>query len=229
MNWAYGVTTVSERFNDLLPRTLDSLEKSIFNKPHIFIDGGNNRMPDGLDETAHRKRVRCAGNWVLSLYELYILNPKADRYAIFQDDCVAYKNLKLYLEQCTLEEKTYWNLYTFHSNLVHINKHNNGKKGWSPSNQLGRGAVGLVFTNTGVRDLLSSRYIVERFQDDNRGYKAIDGGIVTALKELGYTELVHNPSLLQHTGSRSTTGNNPHQPSPCWYGEDFDALDLLKQ
>ncbi len=227
LKWSYGITTVTERRKDLLPKTLESLRLGGFDKPHLFVDGTS----DGkswedqfqLDVTCRKPRVRTAGNWVLSMYELYYLNPTADRFAIFQDDMLTYRNLRQYLEIVPYPIDGYLNLYTFPSNHTIAR----GRKGWYHSNQFGRGAVALVFNKDVVMKLLSAWHMVERVQDPHRGaYKAIDGGIVDSLKSFGIKEYVHNPSLTFHTGIRSAMDNPPHAQTDCFLGESFDALSL---
>ena len=66
----------------------------------------------------------------------------------------------------------------------------------------------------------------DRPQETLRGWRAIDGGIVTAMKKSGWKEYVHNPSLVQHIGDISTLGNKPHAKSVTFLGEDFDANNL---
>lgn len=227
LTWAYGVTTVESRRGDLLPRTLASLAAAGFDKPHLFVDGGLDsaswQAEFKLDVTCRYPNVRTAGHWHLSAMELYLRNPNADRYALFQDDMVTYRNLRQYLEASSYPERGYCNLYTFPSNQ----KLANGRQGWYKSNQFGRGAVALVFDNTAVQTLLVHNHMVKRAKDANRGYKAIDGGIVTALAHAGYSEYVHNPSLVQHTGEKSSMGNLPHQLAESFRGETFDAMELL--
>jgi len=230
IKWAYGITTVPERIDDLFPGTLNSLKNAGFESPHVFVDGGS-------DLTAYSKfdlevtlrgsqNVRTAGNWVLSLYELYIRNPTADRYAIFQDDFVTYKNLREYLEKCEFPSHGYWNLYTFPANQELAPDQES--VGWYLSNQYGRGAVALVFSLEGVTKLLTSQHMIMRPQDPRRGWRAVDGGVVTALKKEGWKEYVHNPSLVQHTGDISAMRNKPHKKAESFRGEEFDAMELLK-
>lgn len=223
MRWAYGITTVPERQDTTFERTLESIRRAGFVSPRLFVDGA----PSGyekyeLDVTYRQPRIRAYMSWYLALAELYMRQHDAERYALFQDDFVMYRNLRAYLESCKYEPKTYWNLYTFQSNQMLAK----GRKGWFKSNQMGKGAVALVFDNETVRTLLSHRHMIDRVQDPNRGWKAIDGGVVQALKMAGWTELVHNPSLVQHTGRQSTVGNHPHKDAPEWRGEHFDALEL---
>ncbi|MFA5056481.1 MAG: hypothetical protein WC485_00070 [Opitutaceae bacterium] len=213
-----------KRRDDLLPRTLASLALAGFEQPRLFIDGsGQGFERFGLESTFHDPPLRCYGNWVASLWELYVRDPLADRYAIFQDDFVTYRHLREYLEQCQQPQRGYLNLYTFPKNQAMAN----GRNGWYLSDQLGKGAVALVFTNEAVVTLLSSPYMVNRPKDVNRGYKWVDGGIVTAFKLVGWKEYVHNPSLVQHTGTESSVGNRLQPLALSFRGEQFDARELL--
>lgn len=227
--WSYGITTVPGRRCNLFAETLDSLRLAGFDEPRLFVDGCDEvelysefNLPVTLRSSP---ALRTAGNWTLSLYELYIRNPNADRYAIFQDDFVTYRNLRSYLSCCEYPETGYWNLYTFPQNqrLAPSRTH----VGWYPSNQWGRGAVALVFSRQAVVTLLSSLHLTERPQDSRRGWKAIDGGIVESMKKAGWTEFVHNPSLVQHTGRVSSMGNSPHAKAVSFKGVEFDAEDLI--
>lgn len=224
MNWAYGVTTVPDRFADLLPRTLGSLARAGFDKPRLFIDEtAPCPLPlaaAGLPTTHRFPAVRTVANWVLSAWELYLRNPHADRYALFQDDLVAYCNLRTYLEHCDYPHKGYLNLYTFPHNL-------HPRSGWYLSDQMGRGAVGLVFNNEAMRTLFQQQHLIDKPLDSSAGHSGIDGSISAAMKQAGYFEYVHNPSLVQHTGKYSTMGNSQHLQADSFRGEDFDATALI--
>jgi hypothetical protein len=224
MEWSYGVTTVPDRLGTLLPRTLESLKLAGFDNPRIFIDGCCEReVPEHLAKyalTCRSPKVRTFGSWMLAAMELVFRQPNADRYALFQDDMVTYLNLREYLEGCTFPEQGYWNLYTFPQNEKPI-------KGWYESNQLGKGAVALVFSNKGMRTLLAQQYMIDRVLSPTRGWKALDGGIVSAYKKINWKEFVHNPSLVQHTGEQSVMGNSRHALANTFKGEDFDATELL--
>lgn len=234
--WAYGVLTVPERRETLLPRTLASLAKAGFPEPRLFIDGARSaaqyRSLD-LPVTVHDPRIGVFGNWVLALWELYLRDGLADRYAIFQDDLVAYRNLRQYLEQCPYPERGYWNLYVYSQDQ----ERKDGKVGWFLSDQWGKGAVALVFNREAVSVLLGQSHITKRPQIANRkrSLKAVDGAVVEALtKGAGWKEWVHSPSLVQHTGEASEgetsiAGNKRHKRHllpTSFRGEDFNALEL---
>lgn len=240
MQWAYGVTTVSERFNTALPTTLRSLAKSGFDQPRLFIDGNSKFENCTLEQTVRQPRIGALGNWLLALWELYIRNPKADRYAIFQDDIIVSLNLRTYLEKTThIHTKSFWNLYTVPQNspseilinddwikkfnIQTINPHT-----WYPSNQMCRGALGLVFNRPGVQALLTSRRMAAKPQHPTKGTRNIDGAVVNALNNAGFLEMVHHPSLIQHTGTESVIGNNYPSPSNTFQGEDYDLMTGAK-
>ncbi len=225
--WSYGITTVESRIDNVFTQTLESLKEAGFDNPRLFVDGvkdGSAYEKFGLDITTRYPNIRTAGNWVLTLYELYLRDPVCNYYAVFQDDFVTYKNLKCYLEQCEYPEKGYWNLYTFPSNQSIAPEDHTG---WYESNQLGKGAVALVFNREAVATLLGTQHMAVRPQDVNRGWKAIDGGIVSAFKKEGWKEYVHNPSLVQHIGDISTMRNKRHPKAASFKGETFDALNLV--
>ena len=231
MKWAYGVTTVEKRRKDLLPRTLKSLAEAGFPSPRLFVDGTKDiigwEAQFGLDVSARSTGVLTFGHWILSMGELYLRDWKADRYAIFQDDFVTYKNLRGYLERCRYPAKGYCNLYTFPSNYALANNH----KGWYPSDQRGKGAVALVFSREALRELLIHQHMVDHVHDPDRGTRAVDGAIVESMRKAGWKEYVHAPSLVQHTGTVSSIKRPvpiAHPRANSFLGENFDAMDLLK-
>lgn len=225
MIWAYGVTTVPSRREELLPRTLASLKKGGFDKPRLFVDGLKDPSEYdcfGLEVTARFPGIQMGGNWILCLWELLLRDSKADFYAVFEDDFVTYKNLRQYLESCEYPEKGYWNLNTFPKNEQLAA----GREGWYPSNQRGKSAVALVFNRLSVAKLLGTEYLTSVL-NTRKSCESIDGVIVNSLKESQWVEYVHMPSLVQHTGQKSTLGHKlPF--SKTFKGEDFDAMELQK-
>lgn len=236
LSWSYGVTTVPERKDNLLPRTLASLSLAGFETPRLFVDGATDGYEGfGLEVTYRSPKVFAYTNWFLALTELYFREPTADRYAIFQDDFVTYPNLRDYLEGW-YPEKGYLNLYTMPSNHVVCPRDRYSgqmQEGWFKSNQFGRGAVALVLNRDAVMLLLSHPHMLSRPQDIHqaRRHKNIDGAIISTMIKGGYTEYVHNPSLVQHTGDTTTIkegGVHLRQPrAPTFRGEEFDAMQLI--
>ena len=228
LSWSYGLTTCKRRVKDpkLLIRTIESLSSAGFGEPIVFADETDPEdIPEELDHLEWNCRgvhLRTFANFCLGLMEIYMRSPRADRFAMFQDDFITYRNLRDYLEAVPYPQKGYLNLYTFPENEKDLD-------GWYFSNQQGLGAVALVFDNATVRALLSSEHMMNRPLDKNRGWRAIDGGIVTGLKHKGIKEYVHNPSLVQHTGTHSSMGNNTHAQATTFRGEHLNAMELLPQ
>lgn len=236
IRWAYGVTTVPERRDTLLPQTLRSLALAGFDSPRLFVDGcepGDAWVQEHwLPITPHMPPLGAYGNWILALWELLIREPDAHRYALFQDDLVACRNLRHYLERCHYAERAYWNLYLFphpyQQEPPRRFERGGYQHGWFSSNQKGRGALGLVFSRDAVCALLNHAHMVLKPISSHRPTSCIDGAVSEAMRDLRWTEYVHYPSLLQHTGTKSAIGNGQHQQTASFRGEDFDALSLLE-
>ncbi len=246
--WSYGVTTVSSRRDSTLPITLASLRDAGFDRPHLFVDGCENSASwhneFGLNITARQVPIRAYGNWILALAELYILNPTADRYALFQDDVITYKHLREYLEQTPYPNRGYLNLYLAISNFKICPRDPDDSTkpltGWYRSNQYGRGGLALIFNLQAVQLLLASQHMIERPTDAHRGWKALDGGVVAAMRKVDYFEYVHHPGLVQHQDTPSTMqhdvklditgkpiGERISRASPSFLGRNHDARNFL--
>ncbi len=229
MKWSYGVVTTIERREDLLPKTLDSLCAGGFDKPRLFVDNCNDpKLYDcfGLETTFRHPKILLGANHILALLELYIRSSKADLFALFEDDFVTYINLRQYLETCNYPENGYWNLYTFPQNQQLAPKHN--QPCWFLSNQYGRGAVALVFNKNALIKFFSQSYVLKSISE-TKGWKSIDGVILTAFKNVGWKEYCHNPSLVQHTGEKSIMGDRQHQKANSFRGEEFNAMKLIEE
>lgn len=239
--WAYGVMTVPSRRTTYLISTLKSLAVGGFDKPWLFVDGDTggysfhqiNTMDPNYGITYRYPMIRTAGNWYMAMTELYIRNPNANRFVLFQDDILVCRNLKKYLEygeslkRMTYQEKSYYNLYTFPSNEMRCPDPR--YRGWYPSNQLGKGAQALMFDRNAIQTLLSSRYFIDRFCDVHIGHKSVDGAICMSMTGAGFTEFVHNPSLVQHIGDETSMANLLKHKSVSFPGETFDACSLLPE
>lgn len=241
VSWVCGVTTVPDRRDSTLPITLQCLANGGFPAPRLFVDGCHDTASwergFSLPITGRGEKIKAYGNWLLGIAELYIRNPMANRYAMFQDDMVCYHNLRTYLDRIEYQSNTYWNLMTFPPTTDGLRSLQAAPPspdyvGFYPSNQKGRGAVALVFSRDAVRDLLTGQgavdFMVERPLDAVRGVRNIDGAVVTAMQRKGYRELVHSPSLVDHVDKGvSAIGNRPYPRCPTFRGIHFDAIGLL--
>jgi hypothetical protein len=206
MNWSYGVTTVPSRIKGgLLEKTLTSLNSSGLGSPLLFSDGLFSKLLISnfpFYQWVTHPNLGATANWIVTLTYLYVKNPKADIYAIFEDDILCVPGIKEYVEHTGVPTKGYLNLLTHDENLVKLGP--NPTEGWHLSNQKGRGAAGLVFSRQAVLDLISS----EAFTGQTyQGKNSTDGMVYLGLAESKYQEWVHYPSLLQHVGV-STLGHN---------------------
>jgi hypothetical protein len=237
MKWACGVTTVPQRIESHLPRTLESLRAGGFEELRLFVDGaadaGTYRR-FGLPGSFRVPGVGAYGNWLLALAELCVRCPEVDRYALFQDDLIMCRNVRQYLETVPYPEKGYLNLMTFMDNEQLTRR----ATGWhetpwrnpgsrKPPYQLGRSALALVFSNRAAAVLLGQSHMLERLKGQYRTFR-IDGGVVEAMNGAGWKEFAHNPSLVSHTGRESTLHKKRWRLNAMSFrGEDFDALELL--
>lgn len=245
MKWQYGVTSCKRRVSTLLPQTLQSLKGAGFDQPRIYINSANQEDARSVsihsniryhDITVRNPPVTPYGNWILTLAELFIRDPFSDRYAIFQDDIICCKHLREFLEETSIPEHGYLNLYCAGQNeLILKGKAPGWYKGIAlrsgpPGFQKGLGALGLVFTQKAVIILLSSQSLVLKPLSANQKimFKSIDGGVVTAMNNAGWFEYVHYPSLLQHTGHVTTIDNRGGRCCATFPGEEFDPRTLLK-
>jgi hypothetical protein len=243
--WVCGLTTVPERFKELLPRTLKSLEAAGFPKPRLFVDGCES--PLAIAEkfrvenqvTTRWPKIRTYGNWVLGLAELFIREPVAEFYAMFQDDFVCVRNLREYLERTLFQsyrERCYWNLYTFPTGPDSAKWEQqppptaDGRElvGFYPSNQRGWGAVALVFHRDAVMTLLSAPHLTKKAAG-TRSWFALDGGVVQSFRDCQppWREMIHWPSPTLHTGLKSSMNPKQWEHKTSFPGEDFDALTWL--
>lgn len=235
LEWTYGVMTVLERRDDLLPKTLRSLAEAGFDKPRLFVDGEGDFSQFNLEVSQRTPRVLTYGNWLLGMQELLFRNPQADRFAMFQDDFVTVKNLREYLTRSEYPPLGYWNLYTFPSNEVK----SDGRRWFEASTfatqegmygqrkQTGYGAVGLVFSREALITLLSQQHTYTKILQEQGSHRRIDGRIAESMNAAGFREYVHSPSLIQHIGDQSSMGNRKHPKALSFPGETFDALSLL--
>jgi hypothetical protein len=239
LRWRCAMTTIPDRAQTRC-RTLQSLCDAGFPQPDIYVDGRNQIAvrPTLCGDVSYRTRnVKTYTHWLLTLVEVYLKDPEADRYAIFQDDFVCCTNLRAYLDKCIYPTNGYWNLFTVMGNDLDTDKQTRektpkayAKEGWHLSNQLGQGGLALVFDNTSVIDLLTQRSMYERMWNHDRRHKYMDAAVVIGMNAAGRKEYIHYPSLVQHTGTQSTIWGEWKEgkdQSTSFRGPEWDALSLV--
>lgn len=228
LKWAYGVTTMPSRQSGFLRQTLMSLAKSGFLNPRLFVDDDDyhHDYAGRLEITFRSPTIRPMGNWWLALLELFIREPHADRYAIFQDDILCCANLREYLER-DFPPCGYLNLITWPWNLLEMDS--KAPRGWFRAPKRGKGGQGLVFDNQAVVTLLGAARLIRKVQETKNFYRSLDGAVRDSFENAGYTEWVHNPSLLYHLGAMGKSSMSDGKPQPLidsWLGEDYDPLQI---
>lgn len=251
--WSYGITTVVGR-EELFVKTKESLGSAGFDSPIVFLDIEDNTFSSYWSYreliVVHRNpKITPFANWFLGFWELYLRNPMADFYAMFQDDIISSRNIKEYIEKRPIPRGGYGNLFTSPANttlaiqqslhgaeekLLRLYSENKDiksevKPGWYLSDQLGRGAVALVFPRDAAIALLSSRAMLDKPTCTGyRSWKAIDGTIREAMTAAGFKEHCHYPSLTYHTGEESTLGNPSSPQTDCFWGEEYNIMEALR-
>lgn len=236
LKWSYGVITTPNR-RDLLERSLTSLEIAGFGDPLIGIDGCDDASAYAAlkyDITCRKFRGDNFINWFLTANEVYLRDPFADLYAVFEDDLIISAGAREYIEKSTEKiDDGYFNLFTWPDNQRKVPA---TYAGWFIANQKGLGAVGLVFRRNDFMGLLSTPGMLHHARNmdippgktKRRGLWYVDGLIVTAMSRLGKIEYCHSPSIVQHTGDVSAIGAKSGLKAPSFRGEEFDLRSLLK-
>ncbi|MES2789464.1 MAG: hypothetical protein V4719_07570 [Planctomycetota bacterium] len=142
-------------------------------------------------------------NWLMGLQELYLRQPHADAYLMFQDDLLMAADTRRYLEYALWPnpEAGIVSLYcpSHHGNAADAGFHRLDP-GWGAW-----GALAYVFTPESLLGLLSDyRVQCHRRYGRANGLKNIDSVAGEWCLRTGRPYYVHVPSLLQHTGSAST-------------------------
>ena len=218
-----------------------------FDKSMLFVDGCDDPAsyaPLGLSVTCRLPAVGNFANWFLSALAVYLSDPFADMYAMFEDDLILSRGARSFLEVTARSDKQYYSLYTCPVN------EKQRVAGWSETRwctnpdgtlyQKGLGAVGLVFTREVFKTLLSDHGMLEHATDnrinthsirgvitaERRGSARVDGAVVAVLNARGVSEMCHTPSIAQHVGDVSTMGHAKFQRSKTFMGENFDMMSV---
>lgn len=233
MKWAIGVSTVPARLDTFLPRTLASLAAAGFDRPRLFVDGGDDPAPYwAYDVTTSMRGEPAVGNfanWYLGMAELYCRNPDADRFVMFEDDIILCRGVREYLEARPMPQNGYCNLYLGGERNEILSRQ--VVQGWFRSDQRAIGALGLMFDRATLIQLLGCENFVKHRIESNQGTMRVDGAACVALRCKAnriVSEFCHKPSLVQHCGSgASLLGHDRPAMSNCFPGEDFDVRTLL--
>ena len=210
--WACGVTT-APREKPTLTRTLESIEKAGFPAPTIFSDDRGVACPLSYSERITQRAARLGAfpNFYCGLTELFMGNPTADYYAMFQDDVRLTENCRWYLDDVLSPSgNQVHSIYTSSrysgdycgSGLLTTNHLIDNRyarwvfvtEGWDYV-----GALAFVFSQESINTFLTSPVAVQH-RHSEYGLRCVDSIVGKVFK----TVRAHYPSLAQHIGDTST-------------------------
>lgn len=218
--WAIGVQTCNRNEN-YLNHSLESVSRGGWDHLTIFADYESN-ISSNYPINYRPYQFGDWSNWICGLFELYVLNPKANYFLMFEDDITCCKNLKTYLEWAIprLGDFGCLSLYTPNRYKKEIDCwHDESDADWALV-----GGQAILFTRKSLKRFLSNEKILNYSELSNIAKDRAIG--IWAFKQ--ETVLYHTPSLVNHCGENSTTGSIMHK-SIDYVGDDFDANSLINQ
>ena len=230
--WAIGVTTSSRR-QQTLESCLDSIVRSGWDNPRLFLDG-TCPIPsryNNLIVTWREDLIGALPAWYLALTELVLQQPESDAFVLLQDDVVLYdrESLREYLERKLWPGDRPSIVSLFSTDPA-------PQAGWRQMQNFWHwGAQGFIFPPEMARAMISD-------VDFTRTCLAASASkhtpIPTAMSEWISRNQVEvwftNPSLSQHIGNTSTIWANAAMTAGCrapWYcgsiGTTFTTQETL--
>ena len=204
LSWVVGVTTAPRKV-PTLNRCLQSLVQAGWRSHRLFIEPS---LDDESFVDQHFCSLRSATlgvfpNWYLGLSELYMRSPHADAYLMCQDDALFAREVKPYLEATLWPTSRvgvvslYCPTHEHIENFAGFHEIKRGSAAW--------GAVAYVFSNPGIRNLLSDQTVLNhRHHGPSAGLRNIDPVVGSWCQRSKLPYFVHVPSLVQHIGETST-------------------------
>ena len=202
--WCVGITTAPRRVSSL-DATLEAIVNAGWSRPRIFVDG-DVQIPQQWSDLPVSCRTPRIGAWpsyYLALTEMFMRDPSADAYALFQDDIELLRraDLRTYLERVLWPGENPGILSLYCSS-----EYTRKDRGWHrfPENWIW-GATAFVFSPDAVRGILSSVAVIDhRLEGAGDGLKGIDVAVGQWAERTNTPIWFPTPSLVQHTGQVST-------------------------
>ena len=209
LSWAVGMLT-APREKSTIDRTLASLCRAGFDQVHIFAEPGS-RIPGEfrhLPVTYQGRKLGNLGNFCTSLITLFMQEPRADCYAIFQDDIEVAAGLKTW---CDTE---FWphgaGLVSLYTCKIYYAE----TSGWrivKPDMTRTFGAQAFVFRRDVLKEFLTDGRMFELHETHpGIGDDAVVGEFATR-RDIGIA--YHTPSLIDHVGDVSAIVADAHGTS----------------
>lgn len=200
--WAVGMLT-APRKNETLTKSLTSLKQAGFEDVQLFAEPGV-VVPDvfqHLPITRNGRSLGVFGNTMAALSSLYLSQPTATAYALFQDDITVAAGLKAWCED------EFWPSGCGLVSLFTIREQIEETPGW----QIARrgfyrtyGAMGFVFRRDVLLEFLSDHRVWSHRLTRAHGS---DAAIGEWAARSGHGIAHYSPSLIQHRGKTSTIGH----------------------
>jgi len=203
MDWAVGVLT-APRKRQTLASTLHGLKQAGFADVQLFAEPGAEIPTEfrHLPVTRQGRSLGVFGNTVTALSALYLSQPSAEAFALFQDDISVAGGLR---EWC---DRELWPSGQGLVSLFTIREQSEQNPGWHVARRgMYRtfGALGFVFRRDVLLEFLSDHRVWLHRQTRRHGSDAAIGEWAT---RTGRGISYHSPSLLQHRGETSAAGHS---------------------
>lgn len=225
MNWAIGIQTCPRPEDVYIDHTIESVKRAGWDDITIFAEP-DSPVPQGYPVTYRPFRYGDWTNWVCAYFELFMANPEANAFVLFEDDVTSSRNIRSYLEWAIPKLGRFGCL-----SLYTPPKHHSDFQGWHDEADTGwalSGAQAMVFTRGSLQRFLSDPKVVNyRFDEIGKknAHKDCAIGKWACKKE---RVLYHNPSLIDHRGVESLIGTKNHRARD-YVGDEFDCVELIGQ
>jgi len=223
MKWVVGIQTCPREEDVYINHTIAGIHRAGWDQITIFAEP-NSPVPVGYPVTYRPCRYGDWTNWVCAFFELFIANPDANAFVLFEDDITLSMHIRNYLDWAIPKLGRFGCL-----SLYTPPTHHSDWKGWHDEADAGwalSGAQGMVFTRPSLQRFLSDPKILEyRFDEIGKknAHKDCAIGKWACKKE---RVLYHTPSLIDHRGIQSLIGTKNHQ-AVDYVGDDFDCETLI--
>lgn len=243
MVWCMGMLTAPRR-NPSIDAALLSYHSAGFDEIHIYAEPGSTRPTSAPHVWIEREyRHGCWRNTVQALRDMWARNPKAEAYALFQDDCVMMRDVRTFLEHDLWPSPTA-GLVSIYSPDWSGYEDKNIKGIRMIKNNYMMGACGVILSNPCLNMILNHplskdwRGTYRGRQDNPEKKAASDTWFSTVVREGGFNAFVYSPSLMQHFarfsalghGSPDKLGSNGrwYRKSVLFPGENISALEYFR-
>lgn len=207
MRWAVGLTS-AWRQSPTIETSLSSIQSAGWKTTRVFAEPGSQILSGDNSVSGHSvcERAGTLGafpNWYLGMTELYLREPLAEAFLMFQDDVMLAANTREYVERTLWPAPEVGVVSLYCPSQEHVSGCTGYKRidsGWDAW-----GALAYVFSNPGLRAFLSDLVVLNhRHHGPAGGLRNIDSVVGNWCQRVGLPYFVHVPSLVQHIGATST-------------------------